>query len=273
MLLSAVGALASCSSSDPAPTPALPEHLTLGNPSGATADAAQATNYLLDKPQYALSYHHDQGKPNWVSWHLTRDWLGSAARQDDFRADPDLPAAWYRPGASSYAGSGFDRGHNCPSADRTKTVADNSATFLMSNMMPPAPRNNQETWANLEDYCRKLVGQGNELYVVCGSYGRGGTGSNGFVQTLDQGRVTVPARCWKVVVVLPVGTNDAARVSSATRVIAIDTPNDNGLNTAWGSYRTSVDAIETATGYDLLSAVTTAVQQTVEAAVDQGPTS
>jgi endonuclease G len=262
------------STTDPTPTPAsLPEHLTLGNPSGATADVNQPTNYLLAKSQYALSYHRDRGIPNWVSWHLSSEWLGSAARQDDFRADPDLPAAWYHVQANSYTGSGFDRGHNCPSADRTSTVADNSATFLMSNMVPQAPRNNQQTWANLEDYCRTLVGQGNELYVICGSYGRGGTGTNGYATTLDQGRVTVPAHCWKVVVVLPIGTNDASRVSATTRVIAIDTPNDNGLSTAWGTYRTSVDAIEAATGLDVLSAVSSSVQQAVEARVDNGPTS
>ena len=254
------------------PTAPLPEHLTLGNPSGAAPDPNAPTNYLLSKDQYALSYHRDQGKPNWVSWHLTTDWLGRAARQDDFRPDADLPAGWYRVQASSYVGSGFDRGHNCPSADRTRTVADNSATFLMTNMMPQTPRNNQQTWANLEDYCRTLVGQGNEAYVICGSYGRGGTGTNGYATTLDQGRVTVPAHCWKVIVVLPLGDDDARRVSTATRIIAIDTPNDNSLSTSWSTYRTSVDAIEAATGYDLLSAVPAAVQQVVEARVDNGPT-
>ena len=244
-------------------------NMAMGNPSGAVTDA---TNYLLSKPQYALSYHCDQGKPNWVSWHLSSTWLGSAPRQDDFRPDPDLPAGWYRVSAGSYVGSGFDRGHNCPSADRTSSVADNSATFLMSNMMPQTPRNNQQTWANLEDYCRTLVGQGNELYVICGSYGRGGTGTNGYATTLDQGRVTVPARCWKVVVVLSTGTRDATRVSSSTRVIAVDTPNDTSIGTSWGQYRTSVDAIEAATGLDLLSAVSAAAQNAVEARTDAGPT-
>jgi len=255
----------------PDPVP-LPEHLTLGNPSGATSDEAQPTNFLLSKPQYALSYHRDQGKPNWVSWHLNSTWVGQAARQDDFRPDADLPASWYHVAANSYVGSGFDRGHNCPSADRTSTVADNSATFLMTNMMPQAPRNNQQTWANLEDYCRSLLASGNELYLICGSYGRGGTGSNGYATSLDNGRVTVPAHCWKVVVILPTGADDASRVSTSTRIIAIDTPNDNGLSTNWGTYRTSVDAIEAATGLDLLSAVPTAVQQTLEARVDTGPT-
>jgi len=265
-------ALPACHTDTPAPAPELPEHLALGNPSGATPDLANYTNYLLSRPQYALAYHRDQGKPTWVSWHLSSAWLGAAPRQDDFRPDPDLPAGWYRTTASSYTGSGFDRGHNCPSADRTRTEADNSATFLMTNMMPQAPRLNQQLWANLEDYCRTLVSQGNELYIVCGGYGRGGSGANGFLSTLDQGRVTVPARCWKTIVVLPTGLRDAARVGSSTRVIAVDVPNDNALTGSWGQYRTTVDAIEAATGLDLLSAVAPATQQVLEARPDVGPT-
>jgi len=266
---------AACGEEEVVPTPISPVvdgHLSMGNPSGAVADVSQPANYLLSKPQYVLSYHRDKGIPNWVSWHLAASWLGTAARQDDFRADASLPAGWYQVQAGSYTGSGFDRGHNCPSADRTATVADNSATFLMTNMIPQAPRNNQQTWADLEDYCRTLVRAGNELYVIAGQYGTGGTGSNGAKTTLDNGRVTVPKRVWKVVVVLPEGTADASRVSATTRIIAVDTPNDNSLSPAWSDYRTSVDALEAATGYDLLSAVAPAVQQTVEARVDTGPT-
>jgi endonuclease G len=175
-------------------------------------------------------------------------------------------------GASSYSGSGFDRGHNCPSADRTGSVADNSATFLMSNMMPQAPKNNQQTWASLENYCRSLVDAGNELYIICGSYGRGGTGTNGYATTIDNGNVTVPSNCWKVIVVIPDGSSDASRVSTSTRVIAINTPNTTSINSTWGGYRTSVDAIEQATGYDLLSAVPTSIQSTIESRTDSGPT-
>ena len=248
------------------------DNLALGNPSGAVASTGSPTNYLLVKPQYTLSYNRDQGKPNWVSWHLSSAWLGSAARQDDFRADTDLPSGWYQVKTSDYTGYGFDRGHNCPSADRTGSVADNSATFLMSNMMPQAPNNNQQTWVGLETYCRTLVDAGNELYIICGSYGRGGTGSAGYQTTIAGGKVTVPANCWKVVVVLPVGSNDVSRVSSSTRVIALNTPNNNSLSAAWGSYRTPVDAIEAASGLDLLSALPVSVQQAVEARTDTGPT-
>jgi endonuclease G len=248
-------------------------NLALGNPSGAVTDATNyPNNYLLTKSQYTMSYSRDQGKPNWVSWHLSAAWLGSTARQDNFAADASLPSSWYHVGSTSYSGSGFDRGHNCPSADRTGSVADNSATFLMSNMMPQAPTNNQQTWAGLENYCRTLVNAGNELYIIAGSYGKGGSGTNGAASTIDGGRITVPSNCWKVVVVLPVGTSDASRITSSTRVIAINTPNTNSISTSWGSYRTTVDAIENATGYNLLSAVPSTVQSAIESKVDAGAT-
>lgn len=246
------------------------DNLAMGNPSEAATDFS---NYLIEKAQYSLSYNSYRGTPNWVSWHLSSAWLGSAPRQDDFRGDNSLPATFYRVTPADYTSSGFDRGHNAPSADRTLTVEDNSATFLMSNMIPQAPNNNQQTWANLENYCRKLVSQENELYIIMGQYGKGGTGSAGFKETLAGGKVTVPNRIWKVIVVLPEGNNDVSRVTRSTRVIAIDTPNSNNISTSWATYRTTVDAIEAKTGYDILSNVSTTVQRVIEARVDDGPTS
>ncbi|WP_207435391.1 DNA/RNA non-specific endonuclease [Sabulibacter ruber] len=248
------------------------EHLVLGNPSNATTDINNSNNYLMEKPQYALSYSRDRGTPNWVSWHLTQDWIGSAPRQDDFRADNTLPSSWYKVSPNSYSGSGFDRGHNTPSADRTRTIEDNSATFLMTNMIPQAPNNNQQSWANLEDYTRDLVKAGNEVYVIMGSYGVGGIGSNGAKTTLDNGRVTVPSQIWKVIVVLTEGEDDLNRITTSTRVIAVNTPNTNSINSSWGSYRTTVDTIEAATGYDLLSVLPDDLEASLEDKIDAGPT-
>ncbi|RDV16725.1 DNA/RNA non-specific endonuclease [Pontibacter diazotrophicus] len=247
------------------------EQMLLGNPSGATAEVSNANNYLLSKPQYALSYSKSRGTPNWVSWHVSNDWLGSAPRQDNFRTDVTLPEGWYRVKSGSYTGSGFDRGHNVPSADRTKSVEDNAATFLMTNIIPQAPKNNQETWANLEDYTRDLVQAGQEVYVIMGSYGVGGTGSNGTAKKVDEGRVTVPSRIWKVLVVLPEGNNDLSRINTSTRVIAVNTPNTQSVRPDWSSYRTTVDAIEQATGYDLLSEVPEEIQEVLESRIDEVP--
>jgi len=247
------------------------DNLLMGNPSNAST--LSTTNYLMQKMTYTLSYNSTEGKPNWVSWHLDNTWLGSTTRCDCFASDVLLPSGVYRVSSSSYTNSGFDRGHNCPSGDRTFSSTDNRETFLMTNMMPQAPTNNQQTWERLESYCRTLVSQGNECYIVCGSYGKGGTGSKGGTTlTIDAGRVTVPKQIWKVVVVLPNGSNDISRVTTSTRVIAVNTPNINTLNTSWGVYRTSVDAIETATGYDILSSLPDAIESTLETRVDNGPT-
>jgi DNA/RNA endonuclease G (NUC1) len=238
-------------------------HTILGNPSNAASDVNLPTNYLMEKAQYVMSYHRDKGTANWVAWHLNASWIGSTARQDDFRADATLPAGWYQVGSTSYSGSGYDRGHMCPSADRTATVADNSSTFLMTNMVPQAPNNNQGPWANMENYLRTLVTAGNELYIYSGGYGAQGT--------VDAGRVNIPTHTWKVVVVIPEGSNDLSRVTTSTRVIAVVMPNSDALisRTAdWKTFRVSVDAVESATGYDFLSKVSPTIQSTLESTVD-----
>ena len=255
----------------PLPTSAA-DNLVLGNPSGATSDPANATNYLLTRPEFAIGYNANRGIPTWVSWHIGRADLGQAPRQNNFRPDPALPRQFYAVAPAGYARSGFDKGHNCPSGDRTADLDANAATFLMTNMVPQAPNNNQRTWAQLEEYGRSQVQRGQEIYVVMGSYGRGGTGANGFQQTLDQGRVTVPARIWKVMVILPEGANDLQRIATnpAVRVLAIDTPNDNAVNPDWRRYLTSVDKIEAASGLDLLSALPRPVQARLQRLVDSG---
>lgn len=246
-------------------------HLYFGNPSNATGELSNSENYLIEKPQYALSYSQSRGTANWVSWYLSKDWVGSIDRQDDFRADNTLPNGWYQVTPRSYSGSGFDRGHNCPSADRTKSIEDNSATFLMTNMIPQAPTHNRETWGNMEQYLRSLVDDGYDLCIIMGSYGKGGEGANGLAQTIDAGRVTVPANIWKVVVVMPAGGSGMSRVNRATRVIAVNTPNQNNTSSNWGTYRVTVDDIEKATGYDLLNKIPADLQAVLEARRDYGP--
>jgi endonuclease G len=245
-------------------------HLTLGNPSNAAETEDSSNNYLLIKHQYALSYNNSKGIANWVSWHLNSTWLGAALRCDCFTTDNTLPASFTRIATSDYTGSGFDRGHLCPSADRTATDIDNAATFLMTNITPQAPNLNRQTWALLEDYCRRLVDEGNELYIVAGNFGAGGSGSKGGTDTrIASGKVHVPSHYWKVIVILPDGEEDLDRINSSTRVIAVIMPNhQNVIAQKWDYYRTSVDDIETATGYNLLSNLPVSLQNILEQRVD-----
>ena len=255
---------------EPGENPSRDDNMALGNPSNATASLSNPNNYLLVKAQYSLSYNNSKGGANWVSWHMSNAWKGAAARCDCFTSDTQIPSTFFRAASTSFSGSGFDRGHMCPSEDRDGSSTDNAATFLMSNMIPQAPNNNQITWNSFEGYCRDLLNQGNELYILSGGYGSGGTGSNGGITySLSNGQINVPSNIWKVVLVLPIGSNDATRVSGSTRLIAIDVPNNQTVSAQpWKNYRTSVDQIEALTGLDFFSNVSTTVQSSIESVTD-----
>ncbi|MGH9408664.1 MAG: DNA/RNA non-specific endonuclease [Vicinamibacterales bacterium] len=230
-------------------------HLLMGNPTDATADVNQPDNYLMSKPEYALSYDRALGRPNWVSWHLTTAWIPTnhPSRVDTFRPDPAVPADWYRVQSFDFTGSGFDRGHMTPNADRESSTPVNQATFLMSNMVAQSDDNNAGPWEDFENYLRSVVhgdpDHPNEIYIVSGPLGSGGTGSNGGVTTtLAGGHVTVPAYTWKVALVLPDdgAEDDISRVNCSTRTIAVVTPNTVNIKSdSWTKYLTTVAAVET----------------------------
>jgi DNA/RNA endonuclease G (NUC1) len=250
--------------------------MVMGNPSNAVADESLTTNYLMLKPQYALSYNNDKGIPNWTSWHLDSTWVTDVAdRQDDFRADDTLPPAFKHVSNNyQFATYGFQRGHMCPSADRTSSIADNSATFLMTNMVPQAPGNNEGPWRRMEEYIRtQLGGTANELYIISGGTGSGGNSSTGHWNNIIDSAgntVIVPHVTWKVVMLLPNATgDDVARVSIATRTFAVIMPNDDGIEPdQWQRYLATVDQVEALSGYDFYSKVPIAVQDVVEARLD-----
>jgi endonuclease G len=246
-------------------------HLTMGNPSNATEDAADRDNYLMRKPYFALSYNNTKGTPNWVSWRLRGSDLGSAERAT-FYTDSDLPKGFKHITPMDYTGSGFDRGHLCPRSDRTNSATAARATFAMTNIIPQSPAVNQKAWNELEEYCRDLVGKrGQTLYIVAGPQGEGGTGTKGSADSIARGRVTVPAKCWKVVLALKDGggEDDVRRVGADTRVISVIMPNDETVGHGWGNYRTSVKEVETLTGYRLFDKVPAEVSGPLKEKVDQ----
>ena len=241
---------------------ALSRHTTLGIPSPVST--TDINNFLSVKSGYVVSYNGGRKIPNWVSWELNTTYLGSTARQDDFRPDDTLPANVPQASLADYSGSGYDRGHMCPSADRNETVAANQQTFFLTNMVPQAANNNQGPWAVLENDLRAIARTGKELFIVSG-----GTFSASSNQ-VGSG-VVVPDQTFKVIVVLDSTTAGASAVTANTRVIGVMMPNENAQisrTTDWRSFRVSVDAIEAATGDNFLSDVDPAVQAVVEARVD-----
>src|SRR5262249_37645133 len=159
--------------------------------------------------------------------------------------DEDLPPGFKKITTKDYVGCGFDRGHMCNHSDRASSDEASQSTFVMTNIIPQSSANNQKGWERLEAYCRTLAGRGKILYIVCGPQGKGGEGKLGFKASIAGGKITVPAKTWKVVLVL--GKGDT--VDRNARLIGVIMPNDQSVTDDWARYRVAVKDIEELTGY------------------------
>jgi endonuclease G len=200
--------------------------MQLGNPSGAVSDTNNHDHYLIRRTVEAMDYSDNLGEPDWASWDLTASDIGTNARST-FITDMNLPPNFTRYPTSIYNNAGWDRGHLCPSKDRTDTSTNNDLVFLMSNVLPQNALNNSGVWLQFENYCRDLVQSTNnyELLLLCGGSGYSGA-------RLTNGPF-IPDFVWKIVVVVPPGAGFATnRITTKNRVIAVKIPNnDSATNT------------------------------------------
>jgi len=251
------------------PALAADPNLEMGNPSAATASVSNRNNFLMEKPYFTLSFNDRLGTPNWVSWRLTAADIGRSPRFA-FHPDETLPDDFKHVTPGDYSGEGFDRGHLCNHADRSANDDMSQSTFVMTNMIPQSPSCNQKAWNELEMYCRELAKQGKTLYVVSGPYGSGGVGKNGPMTVIgESSNIVVPAKCWKVILVLNAGSGDDLRkVNSQLRLIAVIMPNDMSVGDEWAGYRVSVAQVEKLTGYKFFDKVDPSVINPLKQKVD-----
>lgn len=244
--------------------------MQLGNPSGAITDTNNHNHYLILRTVEAIDYSDNLGEPVWASWDLTTNDIGGSGRNSTFYTDTNLPPNFTNIlSTADYNGVGtnnFNRGHLCPSADRTDTTNDNKLVFFMSNIMPQSALNNQGVWGNLEDYCRSIVSS-NELLIICGGSGFG-------TNTIPSGKAYIPSNVWKIVVCVPLGNGTTlSRITATNRVIAVSIPNvTNGLSSDWHTYVTSPRKIEQDTGFTFFTALPANIAATFRAEVDGNPT-
>jgi endonuclease G len=211
-------------------------HVALGIP----YDKDTTDDFLLFRPQYALSYNKDLGIANWVSWELHAAWFGNSGRfQGNFLTDTGLPPSFYRAQHADYTHSGFDRGHIVRSHERTNSPENNRSTFFLSNCMPQHPDVNRGVWLAFEKYCESLcVDSAFKLQIIAG-------GLLPCRFKLANNQLCVPSAFFKIVYIdrtIP-GPN---RYTS----LAVIIPNDPGLRKAhWRNFKTTIAKIETLTGY------------------------
>ena len=240
--------------------------MLLGNPDGASSDTNSREHYLMRRLQYAVSYNDTLHFPNWVAWHLQAKDIGDTDR-GSFVADPNLPSSFTRITTQEYTNSGYDRGHNCPSKDRTASREDNNVAFYMTNITPQQHGMNAGPWEGFESYCRELARTGNEVYITCG---HGFRDKN--YKTIGGSQIAVPDFGWKIAVVLSDREgDDLSRIKKSTRVIALQMPNISTIShKKWQEFITTPAEIEQSVNMTFFTNLPTEVADALRQKKDDG---
>ena len=199
---------------------------------------------------YTVGYSDSRMDPLWVSYRLVAVSNPVSHPRPDFMVDPRTVA---RVLPTAYAGSGYDRGHMAPNAaiDYCYGEAAQLETFYMSNICPQTPTLNRGIWETLEEKEREWANDFNQVWVFTGPV------FNGTVGRLASG-VEIPDAFYKIII----RVDNGAPVALAF-VIPKDAPGGSALT----NYLTSIDPVETRTGFDFLSGLADAVEPVIEGQV------
>lgn len=156
------------------------------------------TDYDKDRVNFCTEWDCDKKSQRWSCYQLHRGFSGNYSRTGSFTADPALSEGDYWAEYTYF--QGFDRGHICPSADRTFSKEANDQTFYMSNMQPQYhafngfDRNNNKNkglWLRMEQQLQTWAGNlgPKDTIFVC----KGGTidDEKNIIKRID-GKLIVP---------------------------------------------------------------------------------
>ena len=117
---------------------------------------------------YSFLWDRENLVAHWVAYPLCGYYLGDSGRTNAWDFDPSIPNGLQANLGKGF--SGYDRGHQIPSGDRTGSRSMNTATFYYTNMTPQIGQGlNQTIWADLEGAVRGWSSGIDTLYVVTGA--------------------------------------------------------------------------------------------------------
>lgn len=207
---------------------------------------------IVERSTFILQYNSECKVSHWVSYKISAvDLLKNVKRTNDFRPDPLITG----PQASldDYKWGGYDRGHLARADLYTKSLEDMRSSFVLSNMVPQFPYNNQNgSWRRLEDLEYKNIQSSGSLLIVSGP-----VFLNSTPQNIGEGKVCVPDALFKVLFD-PRNGGDA---------IGFIIPN-NFKSKEFEKYAVSVRRVEEVTGLDFFSELPRDVQEIFETKVN-----
>ena len=187
----------------------------------------------------------------------------NVGRNDGWAYDPALDQSWQQnlSGGYSSAGLSYDRGHQVASNDRQTTVEQNRQTFYYTNMTPQYSTLNQGQWAQLENKVQGVatVTSGSDtLYVVTGPLFDGKLAS---ATDKSGNSCTAPSGYWKCLMKCSFSSLGVMTKAVGCAYL-FDTNSTNPAPTV-----TTIDAIESRTGFDFFTNVPAALQTSAESSV------
>ena len=216
--------------------------------------ATRATSEeLLQYEGFYVSYNKEWLIPNWVSYELTaEETSGPYSRKGkDFQADPEVH--FLQADGYDYRGSGWSRGHMAPAADfkwSDKAIAE---TFYYTNICPQDVQLNNRYWNTLENKVRFWANLFGSIYVVTGPIVDGHN-----TKRIGNHGVRVPDAFFKVIL-----ASSEGRWTSIAFIMQ-NTPEPRQLKDC----ATTVNEIETLSGFDLFYFLEDSIEEQVESMLD-----
>lgn len=248
------------------------------NPSNTTWIVKEST----ESPQYGVSismeWCNDSLANRWTCYtiHNGNNETNVSRYEGDFITETTIPQS-YRTKHDDYTGSGYSRGHLCPSAVRLCSVEQNKHTFSTANIHPQWQSHNAGIWERMETQERKWGGyniNGDQYSIICdtlyvvkaatiGDVTLNGITSKGVYDTKTSSTKTnahlyVPKYFYMAFL---------ARTGNTYKALAFWTEhtNDAQSGTALSSYVISIDELERRTGIDFFCNLPDDIEATVEA--------
>ena len=215
------------------------------------APLTNASEIIIKKKAYIVSYNPDTKVPNWVAWHLTDLHTdGPVGRSNAFFADYAVPSP--RATIEDYKGSGWSRGHMCPAGDNKWDSVAMAESFSLINVCPQNARLNSGLWNSIEIDCRTWAKRFQDIYIVCGPvfYRQGH-------EVIGDNEVYVPEAFFKVVLCLngtPKGMGVVVKNTAGTKKRDL--------------YYNSIDQVERITGMDFFPSLPDDIEVEIESKLD-----
>ena len=221
-----------------------------------------STSYDKDRVNFCTEWDCDKKSQRWSCYQLHKGFTGSYSRVGNFAPDPALSKDDYWSEYTYFPG--FDRGHICPSADRTFSAEANTQTFYMSNMQPQYHKFNgfdsttgeHGLWVRMENKLQAWAGKlsATDTIFVC----KGGTidDEKNIIRRID-GKLIVPKYFFMAIL-------RKSQFGYAAMAFWSEQTNDYRTSETLLSHAMSIDELEQLTGIDFFCNLPDDIENKVE---------